>query len=277
MSIKFTKMHGLGNDFIIIDGVNQNIQLTAQQISALANRNTGIGFDQCLLVEKSQQDHVDFFYRIFNANGQEVGQCGNGARCLARFVQYYGLSAKTDLRIATHTTEMQLHLNKNGSVTVDFGCPRLNPVSIPLSCDVQAQYYELPLGELGIHLVHAVSVGNPHAIRVVENLLTMDISELGKRISQHPLFPEQSNAGFMQIVSPSHLLLRVYERGCGETLACGSGAVAAAVAGRLFHKMEEQIRVTLPGGDLEITWPMTSASVQLTGPASFVYEGQLLN
>lgn len=274
MTIRFTKMHGLGNDFMIIDALNQQINLKSEQIKALSRRDTGIGFDQCLIVEASQNPMIDFFYRIFNADGQEVGQCGNGARCLARFIQHYGLTNKKTINVATCTTSMQLQLNEDQTVTVSMGIPRLNPNEIPLKAETQADYYELP----GLKSkVHALSVGNPHAVTVVANLDKTTVSELGKQIAEHPFFPEQANAGFMQIIDPSHLNLRVYERGCGETRACGSGAVAAGAAGRLWHNMAEQIEVSLPGGKLRIDWPDLEGPIYLTGPASFVYEGVLID
>ena len=236
MTIRFTKMHGLGNDFMIIDALNQKINLKPEQIQAFSRRDTGIGFDQCLIVEASQNPKIDFFYRIFNADGQEVGQCGNGARCLARFVHHYGLNNKKTISVATCTTTMHLQLNEDQTVTVNMGIPRLNPEEIPLKAEAQADYYELD----GLNRkVHALSVGNPHAVTVVDNLAETAVADLGKKIAEHPLFPEQANAGFMQIIDDSHLNLRVYERGCGETRACGSGAVAAAAAGRLWHNMSE--------------------------------------
>jgi diaminopimelate epimerase len=277
MSIMFTKMHGLGNDFMVIDAVRQKIDLTQAQIIALGRRDTGVGFDQCLLIEPSHEDGIDFFYRIFNADGQEVGQCGNGARCLARFVQRYGLSSKRILHVATHTTKMQLHLNKDDSVTVDMGQPNLKPINIPLNTKQEAALYALPLANDETCKVHAISVGNPHAVMVVPNVATAAVLSLGKQISEHPLFPQQTNAGFMEIINPSHIRLRVYERGCGETRACGSGAVAAVAIGRLYHQLNEQVTVTLPGGDLLVDWKDTFGSLFLTGPAAFVYEGILMD
>jgi diaminopimelate epimerase len=275
MTIKFTKMHGLGNDFIVIDGINQNINLTPQQIVSMAHRNQGIGFDQCLLIESSHQEGVDFNYRIFNANGQEVGQCGNGARCLALFVKYYGLTKKNHLTIATKTTKMNLHINSDQSVRVAMGIPKLAPKDIPFIAKEQTAQYALELSNGDTISLHAVSVGNPHAVLLVQNIQTAPVSSLGKQISLHPYFPEQVNVGFMQIMTPGHIKLRVYERGCGETQACGSGAVAAAAVGRLYHNLDKQIKVTLPGGDLLIDWPEFNEPICLTGPAVFVYEGIL--
>ncbi|CZH04065.1 TPA: diaminopimelate epimerase [Legionella pneumophila subsp. pneumophila] len=277
MGIKFTKMHGLGNDFIVLDGVNQSIQLTVEQIQKLANRHTGIGFDQCLLIESSQTEGIDFNYRIFNADGQEVGQCGNGARCIALFARYYGLTAKNKLTVTTKTTLMDLIINEDNSVSVNMGVPRLAPGEIPLLADRQSPEYSLKLNNGNTVNLHAISVGNPHAVLLVENIDTAPVNSLGQQISFHPQFPEQVNVGFMQIVNHEKINLRVYERGCGETIACGSGAVAAAAIARLFYNLSDKITVHLPGGDLCIQWPCPTAPIILTGPAAFVYEGTLLS
>ncbi|HAT2124585.1 TPA: diaminopimelate epimerase [Legionella pneumophila] len=277
MGIKFTKMHGLGNDFIVLDGVNQSIQLIVEQIQKLANRHTGIGFDQCLLIESSQTEGIDFNYRIFNADGQEVGQCGNGARCIALFARYYGLTAKNKLTVATKTTLMDLIINEDNSVSVNMGVPRLAPGEIPLLADRQSPEYSLELNNGNTVNLHAISVGNPHAVLLVENIDTAPVNSLGQQISFHPQFPEQVNVGFMQIVNHEKINLRVYERGCGETIACGSGAVAAAAIARLFYNLSDKITVHLPGGDLCIQWPCPTAPIILTGPAAFVYEGTLLS
>ena len=277
MNIRFTKMHGLGNDFMVIDGINQKINLSSEQIALLSQRNTGIGFDQYLLIERSQKDGVDFNYRIFNADGQEVGQCGNGARCLALFVTHYGLTTKKKLTVATKTTQMNLQINEDKSVTVDMGIPNLNPAYIPFISDSQSSEYSLDLDEVRTVLIHAISVGNPHAVLVVPDVLTATVDSLGPLISLHPRFPEQTNTGFMQIIDKQHIKLRVFERGCGETQACGSGAVAAAAIGRLYHQLAQKITVSLPGGDLVIDWPEVNGPIYLTGPATFVYEGMLLS
>lgn len=274
MSLFFTKMHGLGNDFMVIDAIHQTVTLSPEYIQQLANRRTGVGFDQCLLVEKSTQPGIDFFYRIFNANGQPSGQCGNGARCLARFIHDKGLSSKRTLTVATETTQMTLERHTDNTVTVAMECPRWAPSDIPLSQRLQASEYGLPMPDASVHLVHALSVGNPHAITLVDDIDTAPVSTLGQQISEHHLFAEQTNAEFMQIISPNHLLLRVYERGCGETQACGSGAVAAAAVGRLFYGMDPSIRVTLPGGELTVDWPDCQGRIYLTGEAVVVYEGQ---
>lgn len=273
MSIKFTKMHGLGNDFMVIDGINQDIQLNPKQIALLAERNSGIGFDQLLLIERSETEGIDFNYRIFNADGQEVGQCGNGARCLALFAKHYSLTKKNDLTVATKTTQMHLYINENNTVRVAMGVPKLAPAAIPLKAEQQAVTYDLELSTGTITRMHALSVGNPHAVLLVEDVNTAPVHLLGQQISVHPHFPAQTNVGFMQVLNPRQIKLRVYERGCGETRACGSGAVAAAAIGRLYHQMEQQITVTVPGGDLVIDWPEFDRTISLTGQAEFVYEG----
>ncbi|MBA2648920.1 MAG: diaminopimelate epimerase [Legionella sp.] len=273
MTIKFIKMHGLGNDFIVIDCINQNIHLNPAQIASMAKRDTGIGFDQCLLVESSRLPEVDFYYRIFNADGQEVGQCGNGARCLALFIKRQGLSTKNHLKVATKTTVMDLHIQANGLVSVIMGIPKLAPQDIPINSDLQSVSYSLQIPDSDVMKVHAINVGNPHAVLVVTDLNATPVHLIGKQISLHPLFPEQTNVGFMQLISPGHIQLRVYERGCGETQACGSGAVAAAAIGRLYYQLDEHITVTLTGGDLNIHWPDKNKPITLTGPAAFVYEG----
>lgn len=268
-------MHGLGNDFMVIDAIRQNISLTPEEIKSLAQRETGVGFDQCLLIEQSHEDQVDFFYRIYNADGHEVGQCGNGARCVARFIEHYGLSKKQKWIVATRTTQLGLTINSDKTVTVEMDQPELLPSKIPLNMQEQQTLYFLPMATQGCH-VHAIAVGNPHAVMVVSDITTAPVVSLGKQISEHPLFSQQTNAGFMQILSPHHVLLRVYERGCGETQACGSGAVAAAAIGRLYHQLAEQITVSLPGGDLRVHWPSLEGPIFLTGPAEFVYEGHLM-
>ncbi len=276
MGLRFTKMQGLGNDFMVVDAIHQTINLKPADIAALSRRDTGVGFDQCLLIETSQVPGVDFFYRIFNANGQEVGQCGNGARCLARFAQHYGLTHKQSITVATHTTRMELHINPDNTVTVDMGQPQLEPACIPLQALVQAPLYTIPMSDKTTCDVHAVSVGNPHAVMLVSDLTQAPVRDIGRQISEHPLFPEQTNVGFMQIVSPKHISLRVYERGCGETQACGSGAVAAVAIGRLYHHLNEEVTVSLPGGELLVSWPNMTGSIFLTGPAAFVYEGNII-
>jgi diaminopimelate epimerase len=277
MGIKFTKMHGLGNDFMVIDGINQKINLNTSLLTALANRSTGVGFDQCLLIERSVSNDIDFNYRIFNADGQEVGQCGNGARCLALFAQYYGLTTKKTVTVATKTTRMTLHINQDNSVSVNMGHPNLLPEKIPFIAEEQLPQYIIELAKDSVTTIHAISIGNPHAVLLVPDITCAPVNELGSTISLHHRFPEQTNTGFMQIIDSQHIKLRVYERGCGETKACGSGAVAAAAVGRLYHGLEEHIRVSLTGGDLMVHWPHMEGPITLTGPATFVYEAILFD
>jgi diaminopimelate epimerase len=275
MTIHFTKMHAVGNDFLVIDGVRQHIQLTASDIVRLSDRHTGIGFDQCLLIEACSKPDVDFIYRIFNANGHEVGQCGNGARCVARFAKRAGLIHQHTMHVQTKTTHMQLDLNVDDSVTVHLEEPNLLPANIPLKGQInQAVTYDIPLSE-GIYPVHAINVGNPHVLMVVENLIDWPVNLLGKQISEHAFFPEQTNVSFMQIHAPDEISLRVYERGCGETRACGSGAVAASALGMLYHQLADQVTIHLPGGTLSVRWPNQTGTIYLTGPAVFVYDGIL--
>ncbi|MBP6917885.1 MAG: diaminopimelate epimerase [Legionellaceae bacterium] len=274
MMISFTKMHGLGNDFMVVDATQHPLTLSPKQIAHLSNRHTGIGFDQCLIVETSTVPEVDFFYRIFNADGQEVGQCGNGARCLARFVQARGLSSKQELCIQTLKTKMYLTLHDDDTVTVHFAPPNLAPHLIPIQATQQETLYSLTIEEQ-TYSFHAINVGNPHAILLANHWTDADIATIGPQLSTHPCFPEQTNVGFLNILNPHHLQLRVYERGCGETLACGSGAVAAAAIGQLYHNMTHEIRVSLPGGDLQVSWPKRTGPLYLRGPATFVYDGNL--
>ena len=277
MKLKFAKMHGLGNDFIVIDAINQKVDLKPHVIAQLSRRDIGIGFDQCLLVEASTTPEIDFFYRIFNADGQEVGQCGNGARCLALFVKHYQLTNKSTINVATSTTTMQLHINPDNSVSVAFAQPKLEPKDIPMLVDKAASKYEITLENGSKHTLHTINVGNPHAVLVVDHWPIDDISVIGNAISNHPIFPQQANVGFMYIENPSLIHLRVYERGSSETQACGSGAVAAVAIGRLYHQLSDEVNVSLPGGELMVSWPNIDSSIFLTGPATFVYEGHLIS
>ena len=271
----FTKMHGLGNDFIVINNLNQNIHLSSHDIQQLSCRHRGIGFDQCLMLEPSSQVDVDFFYRIFNANGESVGQCGNGARCLARFIQHYGLSKATTLTVATTDTRLILQLNPNDSVTVNMGQPHLTPQLIPMTITKQAVRYAISMPNGEIEHVHAISMGNPHAIVMVEDINAIAVASRGQALSLHPVFPKQCNVSFLSIERPNCIHLRVYERGCGETQACGSAAVAAMAIGRLHYQLSDDVAVHLPGGVLQVTWPDENGPLFLTGSATFVYEGRL--
>lgn len=277
MMLKFTKMHGLGNDFIVIDGINQRVTLPADTIAMLAERHTGIGFDQCLIVEKSVEQGIDFRYKIYNADGNEVGQCGNGARCLARFIKKHGLSTKNNYVVATNTTILEMHIEDDESVTVSFDKPILEPSKIPLLYSSQQKSYSIPLKFDKSCAVHAINLGNPHAVLSVESFNDEYISKYGAAISQSALFPEQVNVGFMRILSKSIIELRVYERGCGETQACGSGAVAAAAIGILYYGLDNTVTVKLLGGDLKVIWPTVGEKIYLNGPAQFVFDGEIEN
>ncbi|MGA9468880.1 MAG: diaminopimelate epimerase [Candidatus Macondimonas sp.] len=273
MGWRFTKMHGLGNDFVVIDGVRQSIALSAAQVRALADRHFGIGCDQVLLVERAQGNEADFRYRIFNADGGEVAQCGNGARCFARFVVEEGLAAKREITVETRAGLLRLYLENDGQVRVNMGAPRLAPAEIPLRAAQQALRY--PLGSAPSWQVGAVSMGNPHAVLAVPDVATAPVGAWGPAIQALPDFPEGVNVGFMETVARDHIRLRVFERGSGETLACGSGACAAVVIGRLWGELEPDVSVDLPGGRLRIHWTGAGEPVWMTGPAVRVFDGQL--
>lgn len=274
MRLKFTKMHGLGNDFVVIDAINQSVTMTAELSRLLAARRRGVGCDQVLLVEPPRSAETDFHYRIFNADGSEVAQCGNGARCFARFVHDKGLTDKTRLRVGTQAGVLALHLQDDGQVRVDMGVPRLEPAAVPFLARQRAPAYQLGSGCEALR-IGVVSLGNPHAVLTVEDIDQAPVAVLGPRIEQDPRFPERTNVEFMQVEDTSHLYLRVWERGVGETEACGSGACAAVVIGRLWGELGETVRVTLPGGDLVIIWPGEGESVTLIGPATSVFDGEI--
>jgi diaminopimelate epimerase len=274
MTLEFSKMHGLGNDFVVIDAINQDVTLSPEQVRGLADRHRGIGFDQLLLVERPGAAHVDFRYRIFNADGGEVSQCGNGARCFMRFVHDLGLSIKHELLVETASGPLRLVLEDDDQVTVDMGEPRLEPREIPFDAPVRAATYTLEVAGERIEIA-AVSMGNPHAVTLVRNIDTAPVDRLGPAIERHPRFPQGANAGFMQIIDFEHIRLRVFERGTGETLACGSGACAAVVAGRLWDKLAARVKVALRGGDLVVSWAGRGHPVYLTGPAKHVFRGRI--
>jgi diaminopimelate epimerase len=273
MALEFTKMHGLGNDFVVIDAINQPVALTAAQVRRLADRHFGIGCDQLLLVEAATGSGYDFRYRIFNADGGEVSQCGNGARCFMRFVHERGLTDKPRLRIETRSGPLQLRLEDDGQVTVDMGTPRLEPAEIPFEAPAREESYRLEVAGTRLEIA-ALSLGNPHAVVLVEDIDTAPVAELGPAIEHHPRFPQRVNAGFMQILDSENIRVRVYERGAGETLACGSGACAAMVAGRLWDRLTARVKVILAGGELVVSWTGEGSPVLMTGPATTVYEGQ---
>ncbi len=268
----FTKMEGLGNDFVVLDGVRRNFLLDPETCRRIADRHYGIGCDQILLVEPASSPDCDFRYRIFNADGGEVGQCGNGARCFALFVRRAGLTDKRSIRVETASGPLELEVHDDGTVTVDMGVPRLDPVDIPFRAPAAANNYRLDLGQDRIELA-AVGMGNPHALLRVEDVRGAPVAEIGPLLEHHPAFPERTNVGFMEIVSPHALRLRTWERGAGETLACGSNACAAVVAGRGWGALRERVRVELPGGSLEIHWPGPGQHLRMTGPARVVFDG----
>lgn len=274
MELSFSKMHGLGNDFVVINAVRQSVQLSTQQIKFLADRHFGVGCDQVLLIETAKQIGVDFRYRIFNADGGEVEQCGNGVRCFARFVREQGLTDKDTIRVETNSGVVEPQVLANGDVRVNMGLAVLAPAAIPFEAKQQASLYTLHVGDEDIE-IGAVSMGNPHAVLQVGDIEAAPVNQLGPLIESHPRFPQRVNAGFMQVVNPGHIRLRVFERGVGETLACGTGACAAVVAGRLRGLLDESVKVTLPGGDLQIKWNGEGQVVWMTGPATTVFEGKI--
>lgn len=274
MKLRFTKMHGLGNDFVVFDAINQTVNLTTTQLRHIADRHFGIGCDQILLVEKASHPDADFRYRIFNADGGEVSQCGNGARCFVRFVHDQGLSNKTTLRVETSSGFIEPGLLANGDVSVNMGAPHFAPADVPFVADKIALQYPLQVGEHSIHIT-ALSMGNPHAVMRVNDLNAAPVGILGGAIAAHPRFPQGVNAGFMQIIGPHEIQLRVYERGAGETLSCGTGACAAAVAGVSNGWLQSPVTVHTRGGDLTIDWAGENQAVMMRGPATTVFEGEL--
>ena len=275
--LTFSKMHGLGNDFVIIDTINQLWpELTRSQRQFITDRQRGIGCDQLLLVESATQQNVDFKYRIFNADGGEVSQCGNGARCFARFVFEQGLTTKTEVAVETASGIMTLTLKEDGKVvTVNMGEPRFTPADIPFEQDQQADVYALGLDNGDEIALGALSMGNPHAVSIVDNIEKVDVSTLGPMIEGHQRFPERVNAGFMQIINENEIRLRVFERGSGETQACGSGACAAVVSGIQRGLLSNEVKVHLTGGDLDIVWQGEQTPVWMTGTATHVFDGEI--
>jgi diaminopimelate epimerase len=272
--INFTKMHGLGNDFMVIDAINQHIELTPQQIKNLSDRHFGIGFDQLLLVEKPTSENADFKYRIFNADGGEVAQCGNGARCFARFVQDKGLSDKNEIRVDTNTGELVLKFTEDRQIIVNMGIPKHSPDEIPVLAKQELKNYKIAVNTEE-YVFGAVSMGNPHAVLQVPDVKIAPVSELGRFLESHPMFPERANIGFMEVINRKQISLRVYERGAAETLACGSGACAAVVIGIEQNLLDHDVSVELPGGELKISWSGRGTPVFMTGPAISVFEGSI--
>ena len=274
MLLNFTKMHGLGNDFVVFDAINQQVRLQPDQLRRIADRRFGIGCDQILLVEPAQSSQAEFRYRIFNADGGEVEQCGNGARCFARFVYQNGLTESRQIPVETAAGMIELQLEDDGQVTVDMGIPGLEPETLPFVAESRAQTYTIDVNDETLRIA-AVSMGNPHAVLQVDDVERAPVAALGPLLESHPRFPRRVNVGFMQVVAKDAIKLRVYERGAGETLACGTGACAAVVAGQIQGLLDQQVRVSLPGGDLVIRWQGEDNHLYMTGPASHVFDGQI--
>jgi diaminopimelate epimerase len=274
MRIRFTKMHGAGNDFVVLDAINQAFVPTPAQARWLADRHFGVGCDQILIVEKPDTPGVDFRYRIFNADGGEVEQCGNGARCFVRFVHEQGLTAAREIRVETKSGIIAPRLEGDGQVTVDMGAPRFAPAEIPFTSDSDAPVQPLDVDGTSVE-ISAVSMGNPHAVQVVADVDTAPVAVQGPRIESHPRFPRRVNAGFMQVVDRHAIRLRVHERGAGETLACGTGACAAVVAGIRRDLLDSPVRVATRGGELSIAWAGPGTPVLMTGPATTVFSAEI--
>ena len=274
MKLQFTKMHGLGNDFVVVDAIRQTVEPSPERIRFLADRHRGIGCDQLLLVERSANPDVDFRYRIFNADGQEVHQCGNGARCFARFVREHGLTDKDQIRVETAAGTMRLAIEADDQITVEMGVPRLDPAAVPFVASGRAVLYPINVGGMSLK-VAVLSMGNPHAVLLVSSVDSAPVEKLGPLLESHGRFPERANVGFMEVVARDLIRLRVYERGVGETLACGSGACAAVVAGRLQALLDPGVRVELRGGSLLVHWENDTDPVFMTGSATRVFEGDI--
>lgn len=274
MILKFTKMHGAGNDFVVLDGVRQRIHLSPEQLRLLADRHFGVGCDQVLLVENTEFPGADFRYRIFNADGGEVEQCGNGARCFVRFVHEQGLTHKREIVVETKSGLISPRLEEDGRVTVNMGAPVFEAARIPFNTDSDALLQPLEVGGKTLQ-ISAVSMGNPHAVQVVEDIELAPVVVQGAQIEQHPRFPNRVNAGFMQIMDRSHIRLRVFERGSGETLSCGTGACAAVVTGIRRGLLDSPVQVATRGGMLNIAWAGGSEPVLMTGPAISVFSGEI--
>lgn len=274
MLLEFTKMHGLGNDFMVVDLISQRAYLDTLTIQRLANRNFGVGFDQLLIVEPPDIPSADFKYRIFNADGSEVEQCGNGVRCFARFVHERQLTTKTKIKVQTKAGIVEPELGANGWVRVNMGYPKFLPQEIPFVAEEPENLYDIDLAGGEKLTIDVVNMGNPHAVTIVSDVLTADVAKIGPQVESHVRFPARVNAGFMQIIDENHARLRVYERGVGETLACGTGACAAAVSGMRRGLLSSKVEIELAGGKLQIEWKEGDV-VWMTGPTANVYEGRL--
>lgn len=274
MLLKFTKMHGAGNDFVVLDGIRQHLALSTEQLRLLADRHFGVGCDQILLVEKAHDKSADFRYRIFNADGGEVEQCGNGARCFVRFVHDQKLTSKPEIVVETHNGLIRPRLEQDGRVTVNMGAPVFDAARLPFSDGTGAVSELLEVAGNTLN-ISAISMGNPHAVQVVEDVATAAVETLGPLIEHHPRFPKRVNVGFMQVMDRQHIRLRVYERGSGETLSCGTGACAAVVAGIRRGLLDSPVTVATHGGTLSIAWSGEDTPVLMTGPAISVFSGEI--
>lgn len=275
MEIEFTKMHGLGNDFMVINNLQYQMEFDPDWIRQMADRRTGVGFDQLLVVEPAKTSDVDFEYRIFNADGSEVEHCGNGARCFAVFVRDKGLTTKRSFPVQTQGGIIDLIINDDSSVTIRMGIPEFFPNRVPFSAETESSSYTLRLKDEIVE-IGVLAIGNPHAVTIVEDVDKVDVDRLGAQIENHERFPNRVNAGFMQILSRDAIKLRVFERGVGETNACGTGACAAVVSGIRQGHLDHNVKVSLRGGDLYIQWSGSGEHVLLTGPTATVFEGKLL-
>jgi len=274
MRLRFTKMQGVGNDFVVVDAIGQNVLLDAARVRQIADRHFGVGYDQLLLIERPRSSGTDFYYRIFNADGEEVEHCGNGARCFLRYVRDKHLTDKREIRVETMAGVITPRLETDGQVTVDMGPPIFAPAKIPFIAEREQLTYQLDVDGKTIE-VSALSMGNPHAVQVVADVDAAPVTTQGPLIERHARFPQRVNAGYMQIVDPHRIRLRVYERGAGETLACGTGACAAVVAGIARGLLTSPVTVQTRGGDLTIRWDSAAEPVLMTGPAQTVFEGEL--
>jgi len=273
--LEFSKLHGLGNDFVVIDGIGQSVSLDPERIRCIAHRHYGVGCDQLLIVEASDRSDADFRYRIFNADGGEAEQCGNGARCFAAFVRNKGLTDKDEITLETLSGLLRVRFIDGGLLSVDMGCPKWAPADIPFLAEQESESYPIEVdGE--VQRISVVDMGNPHAVIQVDNVREADVARLGPLIESHEAFPNRVNVGFMEVRNPHQIRLRVFERGSGETLACGSGACAAVVSGRRQGLLGERVSVELPGGSLLVAWPGPDACIEMTGPAAHVFDGQVI-
>lgn len=282
MRVRFTKMHGLGNDFVVLDLISQDITLQEEQVRILADRHRGIGFDQLLTVEPPSVPEADFLYRIFNSDGREVEQCGNGARCLILFLRQKRFTAKKSIILETKGGQLSCKIEEGDNVSVNMGVPKLDPRDIPFLSEKREVFYNIPIennsgkkGDCSQVRLSAINIGNPHAVILVNDIKEAPLNELGPIIESHSSFPKKANVGFMEIMNRSEIALRVYERGVGETLACGTGACAAVVAGRLQGRLDSKVKVHLAGGILSIRWPGQNRNIHMAGPACRVFEGNI--